>query len=136
MKINIRTHQIFPHASSFTVSTAQINKAGFRGFLNKCHMENHSNVLEIGCGDGSLWLENKEKIPEQLHVVLSDISEGMLRDTRRMIHSNIQNARFDFRYLTANGFHIPMTALTSSLPTMFSFTANISLTFFRKLPAC
>ena len=27
-------HQIFPHASSFTVSTAQINKAGFRGFLN------------------------------------------------------------------------------------------------------
>ena len=26
--------KIFPHASSFTVSTAQINKAGFRGFLN------------------------------------------------------------------------------------------------------
>ena len=39
----------------------------------------------------------KEKIPKQLHVVLSDISEGMLRDTRRMIHSNIQNARFDFQ---------------------------------------
>ena len=69
----------------------------FPWIFEQCHMENHSNVLEIGCGDGSLWLENKEKIPEQLHVVLSDISEGMLRDTRRMIHSNIQNARFDFQ---------------------------------------
>ena len=75
-----------------------INPQGwFPWIFEQCHMENHSNVLEIGCGDGSLWLENKEKIPEQLHVVLSDISEGMLRDTRRMIHSNIQNARFDFQ---------------------------------------
>ena len=49
---------------------------------------------------------------------------------------NIKTLDLIFRYLTANGFHIPMTALTSSLPTMFSFTANISLTFFRKLPAC
>lgn len=34
MKNQYQNAQIFPHASSFTVSTAQINKAGFRGFLN------------------------------------------------------------------------------------------------------
>ena len=57
----------------------------------KNQYQNASNI------SARIQLQNKEKIPEQLHVVLSDISEGMLRDTRRMIHSNIQNARFDFQ---------------------------------------
>ena len=69
----------------------------FPWIFDQCHMAEHSTVLEIGCGDGSLWLENKEKIPKQLHVVLSDISEGMLRDTRRAIHANVKTARFDFQ---------------------------------------
>ena len=69
----------------------------FPWIFDQCHMAEHSTVLEIGCGDGSLWLENKEKIPKQLHVVLSDISEGMLRDTRRAIHANVKTSRFDFQ---------------------------------------
>ena len=68
----------------------------FPWIFDQCHMAEHSTVLEIGCGDGSLWLENKEKIPKQLNVVLSDISEGMLRDTRRAIHANVKTSRFDF----------------------------------------
>ena len=64
----------------------------FPWIFDQCHMAEHSTVLEIGCGDGSLWLENKEKIPKQLHVVLSDISEGMLRDTRRAIHANVKTS--------------------------------------------
>ena len=39
--------------------------------------------LEIGCGDGSLWKENYDKLPDNVEIVLSDISDGMLRDTRR-----------------------------------------------------
>jgi len=69
----------------------------FPWIFDQCHMAEHSTVLELGCGDGSLWLENKEKIPKQLHVVLSDISEGMLRDTRRAIHANVKTSRFDFQ---------------------------------------
>lgn len=42
------------------------------------------NVLELGCGNGALWTENKSRIPD-LSVTLSDISEGMLRDTSRLI---------------------------------------------------
>ena len=63
----------------------------FPWIFDQCHMAEHSTVLEIGCG------ENKEKIPKQLHVVLSDISEGMLRDTRRAIHANVKTSRFDFQ---------------------------------------
>ena len=69
----------------------------FPWIFDQCHMAEHSTVLDIGGGDGSLLLENTEKIPKQRHVVLSDISEGMLRDTRRAIHANVKTSRFDFQ---------------------------------------
>ena len=53
------------------------------------------SVLEIGCGDGALWKENLAAVPEELAVILSDISEGMLRDARREIGSD--DSRFEFR---------------------------------------
>ncbi len=43
------------------------------------------NVLEIGCGSGALWTTNRELLPDDISIVLSDISEGMLRDSRRYL---------------------------------------------------
>ena len=51
-------------------------------------------ILEIGCGDGTLWNENMAKLPQNISAVLSDISEGMLRDVRRHIGSD---SRFSFQ---------------------------------------
>ena len=56
------------------------------------------------------------------------------KETYRLLIS--AGASLPLIYFTTKTKANPMTALTSSLPTMFSFTANISLTFFRKLPAC
>ena len=53
-------------------------------------------VLEIGCGDGTLWKENKDKLPENIEITLSDTSEGMLRDARRNV--GIGDHRFRFRH--------------------------------------
>lgn len=39
-------------------------------------------VLEIACGTGSLWSENRERIPRDLRLVLTDISPGMVVTTR------------------------------------------------------
>ena len=57
----------------------------------KNQYQNASNI------SARIQLHNKYKIPKQLHVVLSDISEGMLRDTRRAIHANVKTSRFDFQ---------------------------------------
>lgn len=51
-------------------------------------------VLELGCGDGTLWVKNKSRLPDQISVILSDISEGMLRDARRAIGA--EDKRFSF----------------------------------------
>ena len=40
-------------------------------------------ILELGCGEGSLWTENLDKLPANIHITLTDISEGMIRDVRR-----------------------------------------------------
>lgn len=55
-------------------------------------------VLETGCGDGTLWTENYDRIPAHCAITLSDISDGMLRDARRAIHSCSEtDSRFSFR---------------------------------------
>lgn len=42
-------------------------------------------ILELGCGEGSLWTENIHLLPKNVHITVSDISEGMIRDIRRNI---------------------------------------------------
>ena len=63
------------------------------------------NVLEVGCGNGALWQGRADFLPENTHITLSDISEGMLRDARRSLSSGADEAlsgeegdsRFSFR---------------------------------------
>lgn len=38
------------------------------------------SVLELGCGNGELWRANRNKLPTDTKICLSDISEGMIRD--------------------------------------------------------
>lgn len=52
-------------------------------------------VLEAGCGDGTLWTDNRKRLPEDVDILLSDVSEGMLRDARRAIGN--EDARFSYQ---------------------------------------
>ena len=52
-------------------------------------------VLEIGCGDGTLWMENMDRLPVEIDITLSDLSEGMLRDARRVIGAS--DPRFSYQ---------------------------------------
>lgn len=80
-------------------------------------------VLEIGCGDGTLWKENKDKLPENIEITLSDISEGMLRDARR--NAGIGDHRFRFRHFDCHRIRMRIRALIWVLPDMYCFTVRI-----------
>ena len=67
--------------------------------------EKSIEILELGCGEGSLWLENKEKLPENVHITVSDISEGMIRDIRRNLDGDTR-----FSYETFDCHKIPAQA--------------------------
>lgn len=67
----------------------------FQWIFVNMQIQNGMKILEIGCGDGTLWLQNVSKVPQNIKIILSDISEGMMRDARRAIGT--EDIRFKFR---------------------------------------
>lgn len=72
------------------------NRQGwFPWLFEQCRISDGMQILEVGCGNGALWTENRGRIPEHVQILLSDISEGMLRDARRSIGQD--DPRFTFQ---------------------------------------
>lgn len=70
----------------------------FPWIYEQCKLKENMRVLEIGCGSGALWMEHLEELPQGISILLSDISEGMIRDVRRNIgehHRAFTYASFD-----------------------------------------
>lgn len=55
----------------------------FSWIYDHMNLEPEMKVLELGCGSGMLWKENQKKIPAGCHILLTDISSGMLEDTKK-----------------------------------------------------
>lgn len=67
-----------------------VNTQGwFPWIYEQCKLKEGMRVLELGCGNGALWTENREQLPEKLQVILSDVSEGMVRDARRAVQEQL-----------------------------------------------
>lgn len=84
---------------------AQNPKGWFPWIYEQCQICSGMKVLEVGCGDGALWLQNKDRLPVDIQVTLSDVSEGMLRDARRALGT--EDTRFDFRVLDCQQIPCP-----------------------------
>ena len=63
-----------------------VNPQGwFPWIIEKCELKAGMKVLELGCGNGAMWVENASVIPKDISVTLTDISDGMLKDERRAL---------------------------------------------------
>ncbi len=72
-----------------------VNQQGwFPWIYEQAHICPGMDILEIGCGNGALWTENLSRLPEHISILLSDISEGMIRDVRRTI--GMDDGRFSY----------------------------------------
>lgn len=52
------------------------------------------SVLDIGCGDASLWSRNRERIPADWDITLADASSGMLDEARAALEGTAGRFRF------------------------------------------
>ena len=77
----------------------------FPWVMEQCGLHDGMKVLELGSGNGNLWTENRDRIPEDIEIVISDISEGMLRDARREIGGD--DGRFRFETVDAHKIPFP-----------------------------
>lgn len=71
---------------------SQNKQLWFPWVLENIALTEGMNVLEVGCGDGSLW--NGYTLPRNVNVTLSDISEGMIRDIKRRFDAANGSFRF------------------------------------------
>lgn len=56
-------------------------------------------ILELGCGDASLWNKNFNHIPSNWEITLTDFSEGMLKDAKKNLGE--KKSRFNFKIVNA-----------------------------------
>lgn len=42
----------------------------------------NDRVIEFGCGNGSTWAKNRNKMPKDINIILTDLSEGMLSSAK------------------------------------------------------
>lgn len=61
---------------------SQNPESWFRWIYENMGLTAGMNVLELGCGNGMFWCENADRIPTDAHILLTDISTGMIEDTK------------------------------------------------------
>ena len=76
------------------------NKQGwFNWLFNQIDFSKVNRLLELGCGNGKLWQENRIDLRNR-EIFLSDISEGMVEEVRNKLGS-------DFNCIVADAEKIP-----------------------------
>lgn len=65
-----------------------------RWVFEQLSLRDGCRVLELGCGPGTLWLENLERMPAGGEMILSDFSAGMVSKARKNLDGKM-TARFE-----------------------------------------
>lgn len=111
LNIRIKLHKIY-----------SVNKEGFRNWTYR-NLPNFNNktVLELGCGNGELWINKSDDIFKMESLILSDISQGMVDTTKENIGENskikylvlnaedtkIENSSVDYVIANHMLYHVP-----------------------------
>jgi len=89
LKARIKIHELY-----------STNKYGWmRWFFEHINVPNDVSILELGCGDASLWVKNFDRIPKEWSITLTDFSHGMIKDAKNAIGHN--KGRFKFKVVDA-----------------------------------
>ena len=92
LSARIRLHQRF-----------STNRYGMmRWMFDQMQIPDNARVLELGCGTGILW-RARVQVPRGWRVILTDMSDGMLRETR----TSLARLGHSFSYMQADAQSIP-----------------------------
>ncbi len=74
-----------------------------RWLFEQLELTPDARILEVGCGDGTFWQRNADRIPEGWRVTLTDLSGGMVEEAR----SRLCRAPSPFVCLQADVHRLP-----------------------------
>lgn len=99
-----------------------VNKKGFGNWIfDQYNIKENYNILELGCGNGDMWVNHINDLPKETILTLTDFSKGMLLEAKNNLLKNdnilfkqvdIQNVPFSdnsFNIVVANMmlYHVP-----------------------------
>lgn len=110
MQNSLKTQYLNASNISARISLHQMYSTGrpgwFQWIYDNCRICRNMNILELGCGSGTFWTVNRDKLQPDINVTITDISEGMIRDAKRNI-TNSGLAQYNFSYNTTDCCNIP-----------------------------
>lgn len=82
------------------------NKYGWMKWIcDHIELPLNADILELGCGNGKLWLDNMDRIPDGWNIIVSDISDGMLKEATGCLAAKKRN--FQFKIIDAQNIPFP-----------------------------
>jgi SAM-dependent methyltransferase len=93
LNARLRLHILF--------STNQYN--WFLWVFDQFDLPQQCRILELGCGPGDMWLENRHRIPADWKIIMSDFSSGMVEQAKQ----NLQELPHGFTYQIIDAQTIP-----------------------------
>ena len=81
-------------------------KPWFRWVFDHLNLPDNCRILELGGGSGTLWEENRERIPPGWQITVTDLSRGILRAARERVGDSLPARHF----ITLDGQHLPFPA--------------------------
>ena len=71
------------------------NKQGWmQWYFQQLNIPEKASILEVGCGDATLWNKNFQLIPESWDITLTDFSQGMLVDAQKALGKKASRFKF------------------------------------------
>lgn len=104
-------HNQYANSANFNARVYLHHRFGTNKYPWPCWIFDHFNqagqakILELGGGNGLLWMVNAPRVPAQWEITLTDISAGMLEDARKNVTG--LNARMNFEVVSAERLPYP-----------------------------
>ena len=73
--------------------------------IDKCDIKEGMDILDIGCGNGLLWVKEKETLPENINIYLVDNSKAMIDAASKLILNEkdyYEKKKITFNYLVCD----------------------------------
>ena len=95
ISVRIRLHTLY----------SQNKEQWFPWIYRNSSIKSGMKILEVGCGNGDFWLQNIEKLPENVSIILSDNSEGVLKEAESRF--NVNDKRFTYNIIDVDRISLP-----------------------------
>lgn len=88
-------------------STSKTN--WYQWILNGLQLKSGMKILELGCGNGMLWIDMRHQLPKDIQIYMTDSSENMLQSAKKKIEEYAElykenNIEFVFLQRDAENF--------------------------------